>query len=513
MAQWRLAGGVDASTAEGMVGGHAGHGDFTMTTYAAVSARPETRLDIGLLRKWMLFFGGLNLLVAPLTPDPVSYAAGACAPVILLSLVNRITMPKGIVFILLWQWAQVFARALLSVIDGVSMSVGPDAPNVMRAYWYALASLLTLALVFRLVLQTIPLPTVKQWEAHERWRQMDLLYLYVGSLVASTTFTLMGRAVPGLDQPFQAAGQVKAVALFLLCGYTFTTGKGVKFMLAAVFFEILVGFTGFLSDFRAVFVFIAIAALAARIRWTAMASAAAVVWISALLTLALFWTSVKAEYRDYVTGSDEMTQSINVPLGERMSYLGDRALQIGNIDWGQTSYLLLLRFAYIDIFAQVIGVAEISPEPIELRQWRDGLSHVLQPRFLFPDKPALSDSEVYMRLVRADPMEQVRAGTSISVGYMAENYVDLGFPGMLAGIAVLGFHRGNRRQVFHVTGPALVAARRHRHGPGLHDGEQRNGDFDSQAAGCAGDVLRGVGVDDEVRRAPGHGNAGPQGGI
>ncbi|WP_421999007.1 hypothetical protein [Reyranella sp.] len=404
-----------------------------------MTGRPETHLDIGLLRKWMLFFGGINLLVAPLTPDPVSYGAGACAPVILLSLVNRLTMPKGIVFFLLWQWAQVFARALQSFVDGESMSLGLYAPNVMRAYWYSLFSLLTFAVVFRLVLQSIRLPTLSQWEAHERWRQMDLLYLYLGSIVASAACTFMGRFVPGLDQPLVAASQVKAVALFLLCGYTFTTGKGVKILLVAVFFEILVGFTGFLSDFRAVFVFIAIAALAARIRWTVTASIAGVVWITVLLTLALFWTSVKAEYRDYVTGSDEMTQAIRVPLGERMSYLGDKALNIGDMKWGDTAYMLLLRFAYIDIFAQVIGVSEVSPEPTQMRQWRDALSHVLQPRFLFPDKPPLSDSEVFMRLTRADPMEQVRTGTSISVGYMAENFVDLGFPGMLAGIAVLGF--------------------------------------------------------------------------
>ena len=32
----------------------------------------------------------------------------------------------------------------------------------------------------------------------------------------------------------------------------------------------------------------------------------------------------------------------------------------------------------------------------------------------------------------------MRGGTSISVGYMAENYADLGFPGMLVGVLVLG---------------------------------------------------------------------------
>ena len=46
-----------------------------------------------------------------------------------------------------------------------------------------------------------------------------------------------------------------------------------------------------------------------------------------------------------------------------------------------------------------------------------------------------------MRLAKGDPTEQMREGTSISVGYMAENFVDLGFPGMLAGIFVIGASR------------------------------------------------------------------------
>ena len=46
------------------------------------------------------------------------------------------------------------------------------------------------------------------------------------------------------------------------------------------------------------------------------------------------------------------------------------------------------------------------------------LAHVLQPRFLFPAKAALSDTRMFMRLARADPMKQFTLGTSISVGYV-----------------------------------------------------------------------------------------------
>ena len=90
----------------------------------------------------------------------------------------------------------------------------------------------------------------------------------------------------------------------------------------------------------------------------------------------------------------------------------------------------------------MIGVQETSPEPVFVRQWQDAVEHVAKPRFLFPNKAALSDTEVYVRLARGDASEQMRLGTSISVGYMAENFVDFGFPGMLGGLFVLGLIYG-----------------------------------------------------------------------
>lgn len=404
-------------------------------------AQAVTRLDFGLLRRVAFYFAVVNLFVAPFVPDPVSYAAGGATPFALLSIIGRPTMPKGVAFFLLWQWAQTFSRALQSIFDGESMASGVAGPDVLQAYWYALSSLIVLALAFRLVLGGIKSPTVRDYYAHERWRAQDLILVYVGSIAASVFFNIASRQVGSLDQPLYAASQVKVVALFLLCTYVFTTGRGGGTLLAALFIEILVGFTGFLSDFRAVFIYVAFAAVAARVRWTFTASAAAVIWLALLLLLALFWTSVKVEYRDYVTGEAE-SQQIRVPLGERMAYLGDKALNIGDTKWGETSYMLLIRFAYVDIFGQVISVSENAPEAVPMGQWKDALSHVLQPRVLFPGKAALSDTDVYMRLTRADPTEYVRLGTSISVGYMAENYVDLGFPGMLAGIFVIGVMLG-----------------------------------------------------------------------
>jgi len=408
-----------------------------MTSVVATATQRTTRLDFELLRRGFLYFAIANVVLAPFMADPLVYAGGGFVPFVLLTIIGLPTMPKGLVFFLLWQWAQVFARALQSVVDGQSMAATIDGADVLYAYWYSLASLVTFAIAFRVVLGNLQAPTVSEYHAHERWQPPDLVTVYIAAMVVSIALLFSIRFVSALDQPFQAAAQVKVVALFVLCTYVFTTGQGRGALAAAIAVEILVGFTGFLADFRAVFIYVAIAALAARIRWSGVTTIAALAWLAVLLVLALFWTSVKFEYRDYVTGSVD-TQQIQVPLEERMAYLGDKALNIGDTKWGETSYVLLARFAYIDIFGQVIGVDRGTREPVAARQWKEALAHVFQPRFLFPGKAVLSDSEVFIRLARSDPAEQVRLGTSISVGYMAENYVDLGFPGMLAGIFAYG---------------------------------------------------------------------------
>lgn len=73
-----------------------------------------------------------------------------------------------------------------------------------------------------------------------------------------------------------------------------------------------------------------------------------------------------------------------------------------------------------------------------MRQWQEAMDHVFKPRVFFPDKPELSDSDVYLRLTGRVLLDEILRGTSISVGYMGENFADLGFPGMLLGVAVLG---------------------------------------------------------------------------
>ncbi|MBS0546308.1 MAG: hypothetical protein JSR24_01085 [Proteobacteria bacterium] len=399
---------------------------------------PAIRLDYSFLRRVFLGIGVALLFLAPTARDPLAFAAGALVPWLMFSIINTPTMPAAICFFLLWQWLEVFTRAILTFVDGEAMGAGIYGETVARAYWYMLASLIVFAIAFRITLGNLREPGRYFRNAHRHWRPQDMFACYIGGLLAGVFYRYGSAALPSLDQPLEAVGRLKIVGLFLLFTYVLSTGRGRGYLWMAVAFELVSGFGGLFSDFKSVFMILGMAALAARIRWTGTLAVLAVALLSLGTGLALFWTAVKSDFRQFATGSDE-SQYVKVDLSDRYGYLGDKASSLDTIEWGLAAQALLNRVAYTDIFGSVIAVQENSGTAESYpRQWSDALNHIFKPRFLFPDKGQLSDTEVYARLALGNVSEEMRGGTSISVGYMAENFADFGFPGMLVGIFVLG---------------------------------------------------------------------------
>ena len=395
----------------------------------------ETRLDYSFLQKFFLLFGVIIVILSPFSPDMIALAVGGITPWVVLRLLGTPNMPAAVAYFLIWQWNQSFTRVLQGIIDGEALSRGVYGPTVEEAYWYTLASTVTLAVAFRLVLGNLRGPTREFAESHKHWQLRDLLMLYIGGVAFSMICGMAAKVVPALDQPFEAAAHFKILAMSMVFATVMATGQGRNFMIAVFLIEVLSGFGGLFSDFKGAFIFLAVSAFMVRIRWTGTMAVATVALAGVMVVMALWWTAVKADYREFATESSD-SQNIKVDLGSRVGYLGNKAS--GDIDWSNASYALLLRLSYVDIFGSVIGVQAVAPEPRYFGQWQDAIDHIAKPRFLFPGKAALSDTEVFIRLARGNASEAFRSGTSISVGYVAENFVDMGFPGMLVGIFVIG---------------------------------------------------------------------------
>jgi hypothetical protein len=395
----------------------------------------QSKLDYKLLQRVFLGFGIVTVGLSPFSPDMVAFGAGGAAPWFILKIIGTARMPAAVPYFILWQWMQCFTRVLQGLIDGEPLSRDVFGPTIEDAYWYTLASTFVLAIAFRLVLGNLKAPKPEFADAHKSWQTRDLLMLYVAALIFSMVCESGARLIPALDQPFEAASHFKILAMAMLFSTVLATGQGRNVMIAVFLMEVLSGFGGLFSDFKGAFIYLGITALAVRVRWTGTAAFGAVIVTVVAVVLSLWWTAVKTDYREFATGSSD-SQNIKTDLSSRVGYLGGKATD--GIDWDGAAYALLIRLSYVDIFGSVIGVQAVAPEPRVFGQWQDALEHVAKPRFLFPGKPPLSDTEVFIRLARGNASEAFRSGTSISVGYVAENYVDMGFPTMLAGIFGIG---------------------------------------------------------------------------
>ncbi len=58
--------------------------------------------------------------LSPMSPDPLPFAAGAFVPWVVVQIIATPMMPAPIVFWLLWQWLQTFARAVVTALAALS---------------------------------------------------------------------------------------------------------------------------------------------------------------------------------------------------------------------------------------------------------------------------------------------------------------------------------------------------------------------------------------------------------
>jgi hypothetical protein len=418
-----------------------------MTVTIAFRTAEPIYFDFALLRKGFLYFTGATLLMAPFSRDPLVVLVCGLAPWALVALIDRPRMPAVVVYYLLFMWVEAATRVLQASLDGESLGDGPFGQDVYRAFWYSMASLVVLAVAFRVCLSGMPPPSDEQLTDHQRWPTTALFYLYLGAAALSLALDPLASLSGGIAQPVIALGSLKFVVIFMLFATVLSTGNGIKMLLAVMLVEIVTGFSGLFSGFKTVFIVLLLVALSLRVPLRMTNLVGGIVTIIALFGLGLFWTAVKSEYRGVATGYSN-TQIVSSTVVDRLGLLVDKAIHPETIDWGLAIDQLLRRIAYIDFFGASIGVSETAPEPGLVVRWRDALEHVAKPRILFPDKAALDDTEIYARYVRADVAEESRSGTSISIGFLAENFIDFGFPGMLAPIALMGLMLGYTLRYF-----------------------------------------------------------------
>lgn len=334
---------------------------------------------------------------------------------------------------------QVYANLSGVPIEEVSLYIG----NLTSATWFALAGLVSFVVglrVSQLGLQE-PISALHYEAATLSPRKTFFFCCCVTALAA--VFERLAEVSAGLTQAMLAASGIQWIGLFMLTCVCFAQQQGrIKYWLPIVVIEVIKGFTGFFGDFRLVFfvVLLGIASAAPRLRAsTLLAGAVAAIW---LIVISAWWSAIKTEYRDYVNQGGG-GQVVLVSVEDRLIFLWDK---LYNVSWNTMSDgfdRLARRLGYIDFLAATMRNVPAQIPHENGAQLSEAILHILQPRFLFPDKPPVpDDTELTERITGIAFSSTSGRDTSVSIGYFAELYLDFGYIGAVIASMFLGLGIG-----------------------------------------------------------------------
>ena len=386
-------------------------------------------------------------LVGVLTPNPLLTVASLAVLPLIIALPWRPGEPPVLPFVLCFHWLQATAKVFHA--DLIGADVGDlviytqfgQFTDVETATWLSLAGILVVAVGMWLAIRTMD-PQDKDGllgrvEAFSLGRTF-VLYLVV-TFGLTALYGSLGYWNP-LRQIVLGLVQLKWAAYFLVGYVVLVRRQGYIYWAAAFAIEFISGI-GFFSGFKEVIFVTAITYFAARSRITVSTVAKIGAMALVLIVLGAGWTVVKPEYRAALVGG-ERSQSTVMDDGEQVALLYELASGLDGDDIVEGIEPLAERLAYVDFFGYVLGyVPEVVPYQ-NGGQWGAAVKHILTPRILFPDKPAIvSDSEITNRFTGLSVAGD-EAGTSFSIGYMGESYVDFGPFWMFVPILLVGVWRG-----------------------------------------------------------------------
>lgn len=367
---------------------------------------------------------------------------------VLVKLLWRPGEPPVLLYAMGFQWVQASILIFFADLQNLTLeelganSLDAGGEMVGAATWLTLMSLLAIALGIRLAVglnrtseaQPAPETITAQLEVQR------LFYASLWAIALSSVLTQFSHMVPGLSEPVRGLVLLRWVIYYLLAHTVFSQRRGYQQLTIVLAVELLIGFLGFFSDFRAVLIMTLMAAMAApnALRGIRFRSVVAIVMLTA--SLGVVWQSIKSDYRNFLNqGSmgQEILVSPSAQFSELVTLIGELTPET-LVEGGRG---LIYRIQFVNFFGATMGVVPKYIPYENGKLWLEAIEHVLAPRLFNPSKPAINDSD---RTAEYSGMDVARGedGSSISIGYIAETYIDFGPVVMVIPLFVWGLWVG-----------------------------------------------------------------------
>ena len=403
-------------------------------------------------------------LVGIVTTNPLLTVASIAVLPFLIALTWSPGEPPVLSFVLVFHWLQATTRVFHANIVGADVQdsslvfysqFGAFA-DVETAIWLTLIGLVVLAIGMRAAIQTMgPADEEAVLREAETFSVRRAFWLYLFATFALTALVGSVGYWSGFRTILIGVGQLKWALYFFLGYLVLVRREGYVYFLVAFAIEFISGI-GFFAGFKEVIFVSGITYFAARSRIGVGTTVKGLVAVFVLIIIGTAWTVVKPEYRETISGGSGQQGAV-VDQGEQVAILVNLLSEIDGEALAEGLDPFAGRIAYVDFFGYVLNYVPTIVPHEDGALWGAALKHVATPRVLFPSKPAIiSDSEVTNRYTGLGVAGEGE-GTSFSIGYMAESYVDFGAFWMFVPILLVGVWRGLMYRFFLSHGQSRIA--------------------------------------------------------
>lgn len=256
------------------------------------------------------------------------------------------------------------------------------------------------------------------------------------SIVLTSAMTL----APALGQVVLGFVQLRWAFYFMLVYATVARGLFLdRYLVIAFFLELLIAFGSYLAEFKTVFLVTIAAIVASSLRISGKNLVTTAVFFVLMSGFGVVWTSVKMECRGSLQ-RQLSTKGIEADYLSRLANLANLTSGVNDDVLVQGLDKMLRRISYVEFFGAALNyVPEFRPHTggtILL----DAVERPFMPRIFFPGKAIIDDT------LRTNFFTGGLAGSSvqasISLGYIAECYIDFGAWGMMGALGSIGLMYG-----------------------------------------------------------------------
>ncbi len=366
------------------------------------------------------------VLLAVASANPLLTLGSLSVMAVLTMLLWRPGEPPALLYAMGYHWMQASILILYGNSEGQRLASMGYGALVEQATWLTLIGLVVISLGMRIGAGRMQGPDARA-AVIAITRQLSVQRLFFVCLLAIALALVAGRAayiIPGLVQPILALVLLRWVAIFIFTYTVLAQRRGYRYLATVLLIELLIGFLGFFSDFKTVLIVALLAALTSPAALKGIRFRTAGLLVAAILALGVLWTGVKSDYRQFLNQGTGQ-QTVLVPVEARVAKLGELVGQMTAERLGESIVALVERVTYVYYFGQAM---EMVPAYIDHENgllWREAVEGALVPRLLNPSKRIIDDSQrtSYYTGSRVAGAEE---GTSISLGYVAESYIDFG---------------------------------------------------------------------------------------